>query len=150
MRKIKFISIIILLIISLYFGREFYRDKSKENHYIDLIGLNIPDQSVIIEFSDTHGGFHGDGTYYEVIQLEKEIVDAFTEHALGTGSWGRLPMRKELQKFIHGENGKDYSYGGYGEMMPDDITRGLYYFKDRYQHGAIFLIDFRRISPLLC
>lgn len=127
--------IIIIVTASIFFARDIYEKKSRENHYISLIELNIPKESDVIEFSDSHDGFHGDGVLFEVIQLEQDDIAYFTKDALNTDSWGRLPMEKDLRKFIYGEHTSNYSYGGYGEMMPDDIINGLYYFKDRYRTG---------------
>lgn len=127
---------IIIVIISIIVAHGVYKEKSRGNNYISLIGLNVPKKSKVIEFSDSHGGFHGDGVYYEVIQLDKEVVDSFTEDAINTGSWERLPMGKDLRKFIYGEHTSTYSYGGYGENIPDDIYNGVYYFKDRYRYDT--------------
>ena len=129
MKKILFY---IIIIISIMVGRGVYKEKARENHYLRLIEVKIPKGSEVIEFSDTHGGFHGDGVYYEVIQLDAKGLDTFIEDATKTGQWGRLPMSKDLNKFIYGEHTRTYSRGGYGEMMPDDVYNGLYYFKDRY------------------
>ncbi|MDR7871245.1 MAG: hypothetical protein RIN55_10315 [Tissierellaceae bacterium] len=131
----KKLLIIITVIISIIFARDIYIEKSKENHYISLIGLNIPKKSKVTKFNDSHGGFHGDGELFEVIQLEQDDIIYFMQDALNTGSWERLPMDKDLRKFIYGEYTSKYSHGGYGEMMPDDIVNGLYYFKDRYRTG---------------
>ena len=124
-----------MLTVSIIFIRHLYEEKSRENHYIGLIELNIPKESEIIESNDSHGGLHGDGELFEVIQLEQDDIVCFTQDALKISSWRRLPMEKELRKFIYGEHTSIYSYGGYGEMMPDDIINGLYYFKDRYRTG---------------
>ncbi len=132
----KRLIIIIIAIISIALARHTYEEKSRESNYINLIGLNVPKESELIEFRDSHGGFHGDGELFEVVQLEQKDVNIFVRDALDTGSWGRLPMGKDLTKFIYGEYTRDYSFGGYGEMMPDDIVNGLYYFKDRNSRGG--------------
>ena len=94
---IKKLLIIIIVIISIIFARNIYDEKSIENHYISLIGINIPKEFEVIELSDSHGGFHGDGVLFEVIQLEQDDINYFTQDALNTGSWGRLPMEKDLR-----------------------------------------------------
>ena len=49
-----------MLTVSIIFIRHLYEEKSRENHYIGLIELNIPKESEIIESNDSHGGLHGD------------------------------------------------------------------------------------------
>ena len=70
----KKLLIIMMVIVSIIFARHIYEEKSRENHYIDLIELNIPKESEIIEFTDSHGGLHGDGELFEVIQLEQDEI----------------------------------------------------------------------------
>lgn len=109
---------------------------SQKNDYLDLVGLSIPKESKILESSDTHRGFHGDGDYYEVIQLDEKIVKSFEKEALKTGKWNKLPMGKEINLFIFGYEKKDsnssYKYVGHGKQIPDNIKNGIYYFRDKY------------------
>lgn len=132
--------IFIAMLASLFNGLGIYKEKSREKHYRNLIGLDVPKNSIVLKSEDSHGGFHGDGVLYEEIQIKDDDIAAFTNNALNKESWGWLPMSSELSKFIYGEHTYNYSYGGYGEMMPENINYGLYYFNDRYhtKEGSIF------------
>jgi hypothetical protein len=129
-----------MILTSLFLGMEIYKEKTRKNHYMNLIGLDIPKSSVVLKSEDSHGGFHGDGVLYEEIQLEGDDITIFVKNALNTNYWRKLPMDGDLKKLIYGEHGSNYSYGGCGEMMPKDIANGLYYFNDRYytHEGSIF------------
>lgn len=126
----KFLLFILIITIALLGYCRFKSENIRKNHE-KLIGIKMPKQSEIIELSDSHGGFHGDGVYYEVVQLDKEIVNEFISNALDKVGWKRLPMSKELHKFIFGERSVGYSYGGTGEMIPNYIKHGIFYYKDK-------------------
>ena len=101
-----------MILTSLFLGMEIYKEKTRKNHYMNLIGLDIPKSSVVLKSEDSHGGFHGDGVLYEEIQLEGDDITIFVKNALNTNYWRKLPMDGDLKKLIYGEHGSNYSYGG--------------------------------------
>ncbi len=127
----KKILLFILIIFVLLLGRCRYKSNDIRKNHVKLIGIKIPKEAETLELNDSHGGFHGDGVYYEEIQLEKEIVNEFASNALEKVGWRKLPMSKELHKLIFGERTVDYSYGGRGEMIPNYIKHGIFYYKDK-------------------
>lgn len=141
----KKVLLYILIVLTLLLGYRKYESKDIRKNHEKLIGIKIPKNSELLELSDSHGGFHGDGVYYEVVQLDKEIVNEFLSNALQTVGWRNLPMNKLLHKFIYGERTVDYSYGGRGEMIPSYIKHGIYFYKDKktdlYSDESVNLFD---------
>lgn len=108
--------------------------KNGKNYYDNLIGLDTPDNSKVIKLTDDSGGFHGDGDYYVVIQLEMDSLKDFSDKALKTGKWRKLPMNDEMNSFMYGLESKDgtYQYCGHSKGVPSNIKNGVYYFRDKY------------------
>ncbi len=83
----------------------------------------------IVSEKDTHGGSHGDGRYYLVLDCSdnkekaREIV----------GDWNTLPLPPELRAVMCGEefNGATYSYVSEEEQWPV-VKNGVYKFIDRH------------------
>ncbi|HAQ41037.1 MAG TPA: hypothetical protein DCM73_09520 [Clostridiales bacterium] len=121
---------ILIIALIIFIGYGAYQKISADNKYVRLMGTKLPDSSETIEVNDSHGGFHGDGTYFEIIQINSSEIASFGEELRKSGLWEELPLGGELQKFIYGEHTPEYSYGGHGEMMPKDIS-GIYRFNDK-------------------
>lgn len=128
--KKELLSKILIIALIIVIGYGTYQKISADNKYVRLIGTKLPDGSEIIEAGDSHGGFHGDGTYFEIIQINSSETASFAEELQNSGLWEELPLSGELQKFIYGEHNAEYTYGGHGEMMPKNIS-GIYRFNDK-------------------
>jgi len=103
-------------------------------YYDNLIEITTPDNSKVIDFDDTSGGFHGDGDYYIVIQLDIHTLNDFSNKALENSKWSKLPMDDEVSSFMYGyeEGNGTYKYVGHSKGIPNDIKNGIYYFRDKY------------------
>lgn len=92
-------------------------------------GFTKRDFSVIEEF-DTHGGFHGDGSYYLILDCSENKQDAL-ENASG---WKPLPLSENLALIMYGgcKDGMWYGYNLAKEANIPAIENGYYIFKDRH------------------
>ncbi len=94
------------------------------------LDLTLP-KDCAIRCTDDHGGFHGDGTLYAVVQIPADAADDFL--AALQADWTALPVTEELHDAYYGEGGEGYgvSYG-----LPEP-SAGCYLYRDRYfaQYG---------------
>lgn len=99
-----------------------------------VFGFNRNDFTIVYQ-EDSHGGFHGDGTYCLVLDCSDNREDALQN----VEDWNKLPLPKELEVVAFGGRCGDVSY--YRGMFPDEvsippITNGYYYFKDRHSEST--------------
>ena len=72
----------------------------------DYVGFHKRDFSVVAE-QDTHGGFHGDGSYYLILDCSSN-----TETALElVSSWNALPLSENLDLIMFGGEKDGMTYG---------------------------------------
>ncbi|WP_195245284.1 hypothetical protein [Clostridium celatum] len=141
-KKLIVFLVIILLITIAYIAL----NKIMNNHLYQLnkiIELNIPKDSTILKWNDEHDGFHGDGETYAEIKLTKEGMEKFIIDAQETNKWNSIPLSKELKTIVYGGDygGISYDIGKMSKNIPDDIKRGIYYFRDRYAEHYTEHID---------
>jgi hypothetical protein len=108
----------------------------------DYFGFEKEDYKVIEEV-DSHGGFHGDGTYHLILDCGKN-----KEKALKTISkWDKLPLSKNLEIELYGGQMGDVSIMSdlAKECNVPRIKNGYYYFYDRHSEST----DRRDDSELL-
>ncbi len=87
---------------------------------------------VIVEEEDTHGGFHGDGTYYLIMDCTGNKEKAY-EILKG---WNKLPLSENLDWLIYGGERKGKKrYGLYEEAHIPEIENGYYMFSDRHMES---------------
>lgn len=110
MKKLVFLIIILVLI---YFLFDQFAPKTIQVSIEKDTGIECEDSRVLYE-SDTHGGFHGDGVAFYILELNKDPVDS---------QWDTLSP-DDLNQVYQVIN-------GYGERFPV-IEAGYYYFKDRH------------------
>lgn len=72
----------------------------------------------VVEEQDTHGGFHGDGSYYLVLDCSNHAEAALNI----VERWNKLPLSENLDMFIYGEE---------VAQLPR-IENGYYCFQDRH------------------
>lgn len=91
-------------------------------------GFTKKDFSVVEEL-DTHGGFHGDGSYYLILDCSnnKEKALEIVE------DWNKLPLSENLNLIMYGGNkdGVTYGYELAEEAHIPKIENGYYIFEDR-------------------
>ncbi|MBQ3135616.1 MAG: hypothetical protein IJB75_07395 [Oscillospiraceae bacterium] len=95
-------------------------------------GLRVGDYE-IVESLDTHGGFHGDGTYYLILDCSKNREKALK----AVSKWDRLPLPENVKLMMYGgmKNGRYYGYHLAEEANMPRIENGYYVFRDRYRGG---------------
>lgn len=97
----------------------------------EQLGIDLP-RGEVLENVETHGGFHGDGETYVVIQLEEDI----SEILQAAQYWHPLPMSENVSTIFYGRETDAVTYGAhltdenYDPILPQ-IQNGYYYFYDR-------------------
>ncbi len=103
-------------------------------HSIELVcfGFN-PDNFIVIEENDTHGGFHGDGSYRLILDCSEN-----TEKAKELiKDWKPLPLSENLQTLMYGgETDEFYTFGLAEEAHWPVINNGVYKFADRHSESV--------------
>ena len=82
----------------------------------------------IVEERDTHGGFHGDGDYYLILDCSSN-----SEMALNIArNWDPLPLSENLNLIMYGgeRDGITYMYSFAEEAHWPVIEHGYYRFRD--------------------
>ncbi len=88
----------------------------------------------VVEELDTHGGFHGDGSYYLILDCsnnKKEALEKIKE-------WEKLPLSENLELIMYGgeREGITYGYKLAQESHIPQIKNGYYIFKDRHSEST--------------
>lgn len=83
----------------------------------------------VVEEKDTHGGFHGDGTYSLALDcsLNKEVAMQMIK------SWNAFPLSENLQTILYGSDAHSSLLAE--ETNIPEITNGYYYFCDRHSES---------------
>lgn len=88
----------------------------------------------VVDEKDTHDGFHGDGSYYLILDCSEETEKA----AELIKDWTRLPLTENLQLIMYGDtkNGVCYGYNLAEEAHWPTINNGVYKFVDRHSEAV--------------
>ena len=99
----------------------------------DYFGFNI-EEFTVAEEADTHGGFHGDGSYYLILDCSGNAERAGEIIA----DWQALSLTENLQIVMYGgiKDRVSYSYGFAEEAHWPAITNGVYKFVDRHSEAT--------------
>ncbi len=94
----------------------------------EYFGFAKKDFSVVEEL-DTHGGFHGDGSYYLILDCSNNEEKALKK----VENWNKLPLSENLNLIMNGGNkdGVTYGYELAEEAHIPKIENGYYKFEDR-------------------
>ena len=104
--------------------------------YIDemteYFGFAKTDFSVVEEL-DTHGGFHGDGSYYLILDCSNAKEKALKK----VENWNKLPLSENLNLIMYGgeKDGVAYGYELAEEAHFPKIENGYYIFEDRHSES---------------
>lgn len=95
----------------------------------EYFGFTKGDFSVVEEL-DTHGGFHGDGSYRLILDCSGNKQGAL-ENMCG---WNTLPLSENLALIMYGghKDGMWYGYNLAEDANIPSIENGYYIFKDRH------------------
>ena len=83
----------------------------------------------VLEEKDTHGGFHGDGSFYLILDCSQNADKARSI----VENWTTLPLSQNLHIVMYGgeKNGTNYGYNFAEEAHWPTIKNGVYKFVDR-------------------
>lgn len=79
----------------------------------------------VVSHKDTHGGFHGDGVSYTVLQYPDDSIGEQMEES---ETWHTLPLPENLDTFLY----QPYD----DEVSIPEIQDGYYYFYDRHSEST--------------
>ncbi len=87
----------------------------------------------VVEELDTHGGFHGDGSYYLILDCSDNRDKAMKI----LKDWKELPFSENLSLVMYGgeKDGKSYGYNLAEKAKIPKVENGYYYFKDRHSES---------------
>lgn len=96
-----------------------------------LLGVDLA-QGTLVEETDTHGGFQGDG--------ERQVTFSFAGHDLApvlaqTQGWQPLPLPETLSAALYGRCEGNTQIGPYLSGSLPEVTQGYFWFQDRYPQG---------------
>lgn len=88
----------------------------------------------VIEETDSHGGFLGDGDYHLVLDCSENAEEAREI----VEDWKPLPLSEILEGYLYGEelDGEYYTSGFADEYHWPVITNGVYKFVDRHSEAT--------------
>jgi len=126
----RYIKIIIATVIACFILSSCNTVGSGQREYFGFKTSVFP----VVDENDTHGGFHGDGSYYLILDCSekneqaKELVK----------DWKELPLTENLQLAMHGgsKDGVSYGYGFAEEAHWPTINHGVYKFVDRHSEAV--------------
>lgn len=106
--------------------------------------------ATVLEYSDTHGGFHGDGMTYAALQFpDASFGDALADNEL----WRSLPLSDTVHTFLYGGEGRSTAViDENGKPRFPEVEHGCWYFYDRHAESTDPQDDsqiFRRYSTNL-
>ena len=109
-----------------------------ESVQADYFGFK-PTEFIVVEEKDTHGGFHGDGSYYLILDCSQNSECA---HEIIQG-WKELPLSNNLELVMYGgeKDGVSYGYNLAEEAHWPTISNGVYKFVDRHSESVDKLDD---------
>lgn len=128
-------SIIILGILSLIVFNVFFNTPQRK--VSKALGINAS-SGKILSHIDTHGGFHGDGYTYTVLQFSD---DSYCDRIPTSAPWHSLPLSSSMQTILYGttKNSQITSplfTDDNGNPLFPKIENGFYYFKDRHSKST--------------
>ena len=127
MRYIK--AIIATIIVCIVFSACSTADSGQAEYF----GFKINAFTVIDE-KDTHGGFHGDGSYHLILDCSPKKEEAMEL----IKDWTPLPLTENLQLIMYGgvKNGAGHGYHLAGVANWPVINNGVYKFVDRHPEAV--------------
>ncbi len=133
-------GICIMIVVSMLFGLSACQAE-EENDSLSEISevLDIDmDGGEIVTGSDSHGGFHGDGTAIFEIKFSTTDVQSRIE---GNEKWNNLPLTDNLTALIYGLETDEGSFGPLlqgedNESIIPEVANGYYIFIDRHSQST--------------
>ena len=141
MRKGFFISIVLVLVLCpcLLFGLTRFVDNNWDiyQHICSTIGISLPND-LAIEYSDSHGGFHGDGTLVAVLAPRNERDAVKLKNLIQRAGW-RSELPSDMYASFFGgslilEGSRTETSGYFHDLSIDvpNVKHAYFYYKDRF------------------
>lgn len=124
-----------LITVSLIIALTACTSKNNVRYLSKVLGINMSG-GTIVEYTDTHGGFHGDGDTYIKVEFDDRTSKILLEDLNNNQNWSGLPLSDNLYAAVYG---KEYDSiiiralvqdADYKPIIPN-IEKGYYYFYDR-------------------
>ena len=112
-------------------------------------------RATLVEYQDSHGGFHGDGETVAVITLPEDTA-SLAESMMEYGAqWQKLPLREDLSLALYGGMEGDTQRmplfaDANGDPIAPEVTKGWYYLDDALGEPYIEASIFSRTSFDFC
>lgn len=92
-----------------------------------------------ISNTDSHGGFHGDGTTYIILKFED---DKLLEQLKGNDQWSSFPLDDTVKILAYGISDDEKSIGPYlGDIELPEIKNGYYRLIDRHSEKETYILE---------
>ncbi|MDD3394496.1 MAG: hypothetical protein PHG19_07640 [Anaerotignum sp.] len=136
MKIIKIITTLFVLVVLLSSCGSNGSDKEQKQISKEL-GIDVSDGTVM-KSSDTHGGFHGDGTTFIELSFSDENC---LEEIKKNSDWKQLPLTDNLTALVYGKVIGQTSEGPYltdenSDTLFPKIQNGYYYFCDTHTESV--------------
>lgn len=92
------------------------------------LSITLPEQMEVVTSIDTHGGFHGDGDTYYIVQISLDARDSFGTQ-LAEKAWSPLPSGPVSEWMNVISYAKE-------EVFPESFGNGYYVYLDRSPDGS--------------
>lgn len=139
MRYQKRWNIIVLALILLFSmtGCNAEKTSSVLREISKTLGVDVSTGELISE-SDSHGGFHGDGSTVVEIQF---AGTSFSDQIEDNEEWNQMPLTDNLTALVYGIHTENSSIGPMihsDDNMPviPEIENGYYFFRDRHSQST--------------
>lgn len=104
-----------------------------------MLGIDCSD-GTISQSTDSHGGFHGDGSTYIEIKFDDTSGKTVAQEIENLTAWNELPLTDNLNTVVYGKESPSASIGPYvvtsdGEPLFSTVTNGYYFFHDRHSES---------------
>lgn len=130
----KRITIVLMLVMIFVAGcnKNDILSEMSENMEIDV------SNGTIVNDTDSHGGFHGDGLRVAQISFDDDTI---LEEIENSDHWSTMPLSENITALVYGiayeEENSEKSVGPYltdeeGKTVIPEIQNGYYYFYDRH------------------
>ena len=124
---------ILLLILFLLSGCS---EKDPLREISDAIGVNVTG-GTLLEHTDSHGGFLGDGESILFIRLTEEQAAELMRSVRENEFWHPLPLSENLSAAVYGSRTETRSFGPlFPEGAVPPVENGVWFFRDRHSQST--------------
>lgn len=102
----------------------------------DVIGVDVTG-GTLLEHTDSHGGFLGDGESILCIRLTEEQAAELIHSVRESEFWHSLPLSEDLSAAVYG---RQTATEGFGPLFPEGavppVENGVWFFRDRHSQST--------------